>query len=120
MVMQEAGQQSEPQPSAAGAQNSPQPLLPSMVPTQSNPSSAYAMTSPYVYAIGELVTFYPAPWVEKEFAQAISRAETVGLTDQKASACSFGTGEPLPGSRVVRCAYDTRQGGLHSKACRSG
>jgi hypothetical protein len=38
----------------------------------------------YVYAIGKVGWRFPRPSVEKEFAQATGRTETVGLTDQQA------------------------------------
>jgi PatG Domain len=37
----------------------------------------------YVYAIGKVEPRFPSPSVEKEFAQATGRAETVGLTDRQ-------------------------------------
>src|SRR5258707_3183670 len=38
-------------------------------------------SSRYVYALGRVEARYPSLSVEKEFAQAARRAETVGLTD---------------------------------------
>jgi hypothetical protein len=38
---------------------------------------------PYVYAIGQIEGRFPSLAVEKEFAQAVGRAETVGLTNQQ-------------------------------------
>lgn len=38
----------------------------------------------FVYAIGKVEPRFPSPSVEKEFAQATGRAETVGLTDRQA------------------------------------
>jgi PatG Domain len=37
----------------------------------------------YVYVIGKIEPRFPRPSVEKEFAQAASRAETAGLTDRQ-------------------------------------
>ena len=39
---------------------------------------------PYVYAIGRVEPRFPSLAVEKEFAQATGRADTVGLTDRQA------------------------------------
>jgi hypothetical protein len=41
-------------------------------------------TSSYVYALGKVTPRFPSLAVEKEFAQATGRAETVGLTDRQA------------------------------------
>ena len=38
----------------------------------------------YVYAVGQIEVRFPSLSVEKEFAQATGRAETVGLTDRQA------------------------------------
>jgi hypothetical protein len=38
----------------------------------------------YIYAIGKIDWRFPKPSVEKEFAQAIGRTETAGLTDRQA------------------------------------
>jgi PatG Domain len=46
-------------------------------------SMASATPPAYVYAIGKVGWRFPRPSVEKEFAQATGRAETVGLTDQQ-------------------------------------
>ena len=39
----------------------------------------------YIYALGKIEMRFPSPAVEKEFAQATGRAETAGLTDQRAA-----------------------------------
>src|SRR5690348_13249905 len=39
----------------------------------------------YVYAIGRIEPRFPRPSIEKEFAQAIGRAETLALTDRQAT-----------------------------------
>jgi hypothetical protein len=49
-----------------------------------NPSDDEAAAYPYVYAIGRIEPRFPSLAVEKEFAQAIGRAETEGLTDRQA------------------------------------
>ena len=41
-------------------------------------------TYSYVYALGRVEPRFPTMALEKEFAQAIGRAETVGLTDRQA------------------------------------
>lgn len=46
-------------------------------------SAPYAATS-YVYALGRILPRFPSLSVEKEFAQAIGRADAVGLTDGQA------------------------------------
>lgn len=45
---------------------------------------AGAMTMSYVYALGRIEARFPRLSVEKEFAQAIGRAETAGQTGQQA------------------------------------
>jgi hypothetical protein len=41
-------------------------------------------TSSYIYALGRVEPRFPSLAVEKEFAQATGRAETIGLTDRQA------------------------------------
>jgi hypothetical protein len=48
------------------------------------PMPAISPAGSYVYAIGRIEARFPAPSVEKEFAQATGRAETAGLTDRQA------------------------------------
>lgn len=48
------------------------------------PDSGTAARRAYVYAIGGIEARFPRPSVEKEFAQAIGRASTAGLTDRQA------------------------------------
>jgi hypothetical protein len=43
-----------------------------------------AITTAYVYALGQIAARFPRPSVEKEMAQATGRAETAGRTDQQA------------------------------------
>lgn len=43
-----------------------------------------SMPASYVYAIGRIEPRFPRLSVEKEFAQATGRAETVNLTDRQA------------------------------------
>jgi PatG Domain len=45
---------------------------------------ATSMPISYVYALGRVQPRFPRLSVEKEFAQATGRAETVGLTDREA------------------------------------
>jgi PatG Domain len=46
--------------------------------------AASAPAPAYVYAIGRIEARFPLPSVEKEFAQAVGRSETAGLTDRQA------------------------------------
>ena len=51
-----------------------------------NGTIATTATAPsFVYAIGRIEPRFPRPDVEKEFAQAVGRAETVGLSDRQAT-----------------------------------
>ena len=43
-----------------------------------------AITTSYVYVLGQIEARFPRPSVEKEIAQATGRAETAGRTDQQA------------------------------------
>ncbi len=47
--------------------------------------AAAAAVPGFVYAIGRIEPRFPRPDVEKEFAQAVGRAETVGLSDRQAA-----------------------------------
>src|SRR5260370_9462036 len=47
-------------------------------------SNGAAMPASYVYALGRIAPRFPRLSVEKEFAQATGRAETVNLTDRQA------------------------------------
>jgi hypothetical protein len=47
-------------------------------------AGASAMPTSFVYALGRVEARFPSMSVEKEFAQAIGRAETAGQTDQQA------------------------------------
>src|SRR5215470_4416442 len=60
----------------------PAPLAPQPCPTCG--SNGAAMPASYVYALGRLEPRFPRLSVEKEFAQATGRAETVNLTDRQA------------------------------------
>jgi hypothetical protein len=51
---------------------------------QLNPPINNMTTSAYVYALGRIEPRFPRLSVEKEYAQATSRAETAGLTDRQA------------------------------------
>jgi hypothetical protein len=51
-----------------------------------NGSVAAPAASPsFVYAIGSIEPRFPSPDVEKEFAQAVGRADTAGLSDRQAA-----------------------------------
>ena len=51
-----------------------------------NGGVAATVTAPaFIYAIGRIEPRFPRPDVEKEFAQAVGRAETVGLSDRQAA-----------------------------------
>src|ERR1700756_1955083 len=47
-------------------------------------SNGAAMPASYVYALGRIEPRFPRLSVEKEFAQATGRAETINLTDRQA------------------------------------
>lgn len=49
-----------------------------------NPDALQAAPYPPVYAIGRIEWRFPSAAVEKEFAQAIGRSETTGMTDRQA------------------------------------
>jgi hypothetical protein len=51
---------------------------------QAPAQAMHAMSSPFVYALGPIESRFPSLAVEKEFAQAIGRAETATLTDRQA------------------------------------
>ena len=59
----------------------PPPAEEASCPTCAGGATSVAMT--YVYAIGRIEARFPRLSVEKEFAQATGRAETVGQTDQE-------------------------------------
>jgi PatG C-terminal len=51
-----------------------------------NGTATATPTAPsFIYAIGKIEPRFPRPDVEKEFAQAVGRAETVGLSDRQAA-----------------------------------
>src|SRR5215469_11737591 len=54
------------------------------LPMQVNPPRDSNTTSAYVYALGRIEPRFPRLSVEKEFAQATGRAETVNLTNRQA------------------------------------
>jgi PatG Domain len=82
----------------ASANNPPAPLAAAPSPPASSPlpqpcPSCGAVPAPnggaaarpsYIYAIGRIEPRFPRPSVEKEFAQALGRDETAGLTDRQA------------------------------------
>jgi hypothetical protein len=60
----------------------PQQSAPAPCPTCGD-TAGYQPRS-YVYALGKIEPRFPSPAVEKEFAQAIGRSDTAGLTDKQA------------------------------------
>src|SRR5262245_50021320 len=50
----------------------------------SNPNGGETMAPSFIYVLGRVEPRFPRLAVEKEFAQATGRAETVGLTDREA------------------------------------
>ena len=54
-------------------------------PATNGTAAATAAAPVFVYAIGRIDPRFPRPDVEKEFAQAIGRAETAGLSDRQAA-----------------------------------
>src|SRR5262249_56430406 len=71
-----------PVPPAQTAAPPPSPLPQQPCPTCG--SNGAAMPASYVYALGRIEPRFPRLSVEKEFAQATGRAETVNLTDRQA------------------------------------
>src|SRR5271157_5314831 len=67
-------------PAAVGARS-----LPRSCPTCGQAGESAVVTNPgsYVYPIGRIEPRFPRPSVEKEFAQVVGRAETMGLTDRQ-------------------------------------
>ena len=55
---------------------------PAPCPTCGDASSDHSRS--YVYALGRIEPRFPTPSVEKEFAQALGRSDTAGLTDRQA------------------------------------
>jgi len=49
-----------------------------------NVPSGAPVAPAYIYSIGRIEPRFPRPSIEKEFAQAIARSDTKGLTDRKA------------------------------------
>jgi hypothetical protein len=68
--------------SAGPAAAPPSPLAEQPCPTCG--TNGTAMPASYVYALGRIEPRFPRLSVEKEFAQATGRAETVNLTDRQA------------------------------------
>jgi hypothetical protein len=67
---------------ASGGSASPLPPAPQPCPTCG--TTGEPMAPSYVYALGRIEPRFPRLSVEKEFAQATGRAETVNLTDRQA------------------------------------
>ena len=66
------------------AQGDPiEPATPGLAPCPTCAPGPSPTPVSYIYAIGRIVTRFPRLWVEKEFNQAASRAETAGQTDQE-------------------------------------
>jgi PatG Domain len=61
-----------------------QPCPNCAVPAQPTSPHKHATAPAYVYALGRIEPRFPRLAVEKEYAQATSRAETAGLTDRQA------------------------------------
>jgi hypothetical protein len=73
-------------PAQAGPPPGPVPPapVPGPAPCPTCGSNGAAMPASYVYALGRIEPRFPRLSVEKEFAQATGRAETVNLTDRQA------------------------------------
>jgi hypothetical protein len=74
-------------PAQAGPPPGPVPPAPAPTPPAPCPTcgtGGSAMSPSYVYALGRIEPRFPRISVEKEFAQATGRAETVNLTDRQA------------------------------------
>ncbi len=74
-------------PGASGREPAANVLFPQACPncgTAPATNNAPTASRAYVYAIGGIEARFPRPSVEKEFAQAIGRAGTSGLTDRQA------------------------------------
>lgn len=61
--------------------SAPQQFAPATCPTCGDPSGTESRS--YVYALGRIEPRFPSPSVEKEFAQAVGRSDTAGLTDRQ-------------------------------------
>ena len=71
-------------PVADGLTAAPPPAPQAAQPCPTCGSNGAAMPASYVYALGRIGPRFPKLSVEKEFAQATGRAETVNLTDRQA------------------------------------
>ena len=73
-------------PAASAARPAANSLAPQACPTCGTaPATNGGAAAPsYVYAIGRIEARFPRPSVEKEFAQAVGRDKTSGLTDRQA------------------------------------
>ncbi len=69
-------------PSQGDAVATPPAKVEAPCPTCADAAASVSMS--YVYALGKVEPRFPRLSVEKEFAQAIGRAETAGLTDREA------------------------------------
>jgi hypothetical protein len=88
LAISSGGGNDTPAPGASVARPAASSLAPQTCPTcgvvPAANNGGIAATPNYVYAIGRIEPRFPRPSVEKEFAQATGRAETVGLTDGQA------------------------------------
>ncbi len=85
--MREQVQSQTPPASHPGVSRAPDAVIPASGNGGSCPTcsaGAGAMPTSFVYALGRVEARFPSMSVEKEFAQAIGRAETAGQTDQQA------------------------------------
>jgi hypothetical protein len=71
-------------PVSDGPTAAPPPTPPAQEPCPTCGANGAAMPPSYVYALGGIDPRFPRLAVEKEFAQATGRAETVNLTDRQA------------------------------------
>jgi hypothetical protein len=71
-------------PVSDGPTAAPPPPPPAQEPCPTCGANGAAMPASYVYALGGIEPRFPRLSVEKEFAQAAGRAETVNLTDRQA------------------------------------
>ena len=76
-----------PAPAVSAARPAAGSLAPQACPSSGMAPAAYSGTAAapsYVYAIGKIEPRFPRISVEKEFAQAVGRDKTAGLTDRQA------------------------------------
>jgi hypothetical protein len=71
-------------PVSDGLAASPVSVQPAQQPCPTCGTTGASMPTSYIYALGKIEPRFPRLSVEKEFAQATGRAETVNLTDRQA------------------------------------